>query len=211
MSENSTSRSTDSRAMLSRSTDQPNVDRRIRKTRHALGGALMDLIREKDFDSITVQDVLDRAGVSRSTFYVHYKDKNDLFISDVDGFFEALATMLSRKGDPSERVAPVREFFAHVREQRQLLESLSPDGRLQDVFELGRGHFARGIAQRLSELPRGRGISPERRKLAGQAYAGALISLLVAWLHRGTPESPEEMDDLYHGMVWSGVHTSGPE
>jgi AcrR family transcriptional regulator len=166
----------------------------------------MGLIREKPFDSITVQDVLDRAGVSRSTFYVHYKDKNDLFVSDVDQFFAAMATMLSRNGDPSERVAPVREFFAHVAEQRQLLESLAPGGRLNDLFELGRGHLARGIDQRLSELPRGRGISAERRVFVGHAYAGALISLLLWWLNRGTPESPDEMDDLYHGMVWSGVH-----
>ncbi len=185
---------------------QPKVDRRIRRTREALGEALMGLVKEKPFDSITVQDVLDRAGVSRSTFYVHYKDKNDLLLSDVDEFFAAMATMLSRKGDPSERVAPVREFFAHVGQQRQLLEGLAPGGRLNDLFELGRGHLARGIDQRLSELPRGCGISAERRKFVGQAYAGALISLLMWWLNRGMPESPDEMDDLYHSMVWSGVH-----
>ena len=94
-----------SRSSVSRDTGQPNVDRRVRKTREALGAALMGLVKEKPFDSITVQDVLDRAGVSRSTFYVHYKDKNDLFVSDVDQFFAAISTMLSRKGDPSERVA----------------------------------------------------------------------------------------------------------
>ena len=69
------------------------TDRRVRRTREQLGGALAGLIQEKPFDSITVQDVLDRAGVARSTFYSHYRDKNDLFLSDADEFFEHVAAM----------------------------------------------------------------------------------------------------------------------
>src|SRR5882762_5502953 len=60
------------------------TDRRVVRTRDVLGDALMALIREMPFESITVQHVLDRAGVSRSTFYEHYEDKNDLFLSDAD-------------------------------------------------------------------------------------------------------------------------------
>jgi len=84
------------------------VDQRVRRTRDRLGDALMELLVEKPFEAITVQHVLERAGVSRSTFYAHYRDKNDLFLSDVDEFFESMATALSRFGDKSERVAPVR-------------------------------------------------------------------------------------------------------
>src|ERR1700752_2902073 len=53
------------------------VDARVRRTRDALGDALVELMQEKPFDSITVQDVLDRAKVGRSTFYSHYSDKDD--------------------------------------------------------------------------------------------------------------------------------------
>src|SRR6202011_5925857 len=89
-------------------------DQRVRRTRDRLGDALVELLVEKPFDDITVHDVLERAGVSRSTFYTHYRDKNDLFLSDAEEFFEALATALSRFGDKSERVAPVQELFAHI-------------------------------------------------------------------------------------------------
>src|SRR5882724_5991240 len=58
------------------------IDRRVVRTRDILGDALVALMQEKPFESITVQHVLDRAGVSRSTFYEHYEDKNDLFLSD---------------------------------------------------------------------------------------------------------------------------------
>src|SRR5918996_5341589 len=90
------------------------TDARVRRTRDALGDALVALMHEKPFDTITVQDVLDRAKVGRSTFYSHYSDKDDLLMSDAEEFFESLANALSVRGDHSDRVFPVKEFFAHL-------------------------------------------------------------------------------------------------
>ena len=113
------------------------VDQRVRRTRDRLGDALVELLVQKPFDDITVQDVLDGAGVSRSTFYTHYRDKNDLFLSDVEEFFESMATALSRFGDKSERVAPVLELFAHIGESRPFYNALVESGRIHDVMQLG--------------------------------------------------------------------------
>ena len=90
------------------------TDARVRRTRDALGDALVALMQEKPFETITVQDVLDRANVSRSTFYTHYSDKDDLLMSDAEEFFEAISTALSQHGDMSVRVFPVQEFFTHL-------------------------------------------------------------------------------------------------
>src|SRR6266481_3610714 len=100
------------------------MDARVRRTRDALGDALIALMQEKSFDTITVQDVLDRAGVGRSAFYVHYSGKNDLLMSDAEEFFEMISTTLSVQQDKSDRVAPVQEFFTHVGEMRQFLAAL---------------------------------------------------------------------------------------
>src|SRR6266478_6167941 len=83
------------------------MDARVRRTRDSLGDALVALMQEKPFDSIIVQDVLDRAGVGRSTFYAHYRDKEDLFLSDVEDFLGMMATLSTRHGVRVERVAPV--------------------------------------------------------------------------------------------------------
>src|SRR5688572_26930817 len=83
------------------------LDRRVMRTRDKLGSALIALIQEKPFDEITVQEILDRAKVGRSTFYMHYRDMDDLFVSDMDEFLEATAMALSRGGDRSNRVVPV--------------------------------------------------------------------------------------------------------
>src|ERR1051325_10192877 len=90
------------------------TDARVRRSRDALGDALVALMQEKPFDTITVQDVLDRANVSRSTFYLHYSDKDDLLMSDAEEFFEAISTALSQHSDKSDRVFPVEEFFTHL-------------------------------------------------------------------------------------------------
>jgi AcrR family transcriptional regulator len=171
----------------------------------------VELIQEKPFETVTVQDVLDRAGVSRSTFYTHYRDKEDLFMSDVEEFLELTATMLSRHGDASDRVAPVREFFAHVSEMSRLYKALVESGKIHDFMELAQGHFARGIEQRLADRPRAAGLTAQRRAALAQALAGALLSLLTWWIDRDTPQSAAEMDELFHGMVWSGVDSAeGP-
>ena len=55
-------------------------DRRSQRTRHLLGEALIELMREKGYSAITVSDVIERANVGRSTFYAHYRDKDDLLV-----------------------------------------------------------------------------------------------------------------------------------
>ena len=181
------------------------TDARVRRTRDALGDALVALMQEKPFDTITVQDVLDRAKVGRSTFYSHYSDKDDLLMSDAEEFFESIAMLLSVRGDESDRVFPVREFFSHIVEAKQFVDALVSSGKFHDNMELARGMFARGIERRLSELPRGRGIAADERPAIAFAHAGALISLLTWWIDRGMRQPPAEMDQLFHKMLWKGV------
>ncbi|MFL6213115.1 MAG: TetR/AcrR family transcriptional regulator [Blastocatellia bacterium] len=181
------------------------IDRRVVRTRDRLGDALIALMQEKPFDAITVQEVLDRAGVSRSTFYAHYRDKDDLFLSDADEFLDLIAMRLSRGEEKSERVAPVREFFAHVAEAQWLYAALVEAGRISDFTELAQGHFARGIERRLMELPRAQGIASASRAPLAHALAGAMLSMLQWWLDHRMPTPPEQMDDIFHQMVWSGV------
>ncbi|HZT57027.1 MAG TPA: TetR/AcrR family transcriptional regulator [Pyrinomonadaceae bacterium] len=185
------------------------TDRRVLRTRDRLGDALVELIQEKPFDSISVQDVLDRAGVARSTFYQHYSDKEDLFLSDADEFLESMSTVLSRCAPDSARVAPVRELFAHVAEARRLYDALVESGMIHDFMELAEAHFARGIKLRLAELSRSSAIPAAQRDAAARALAGALLSLLKWWIDDGLRLQPELLDELYHRMVWSGVGVAG--
>jgi AcrR family transcriptional regulator len=179
-------------------------DQRVRRTRNALGDALIMLMQEKNFEDITVQQVLDCAGVGRSTFYKHFQDKDDLFLSDLEDFFEMFSSLLIQRKEPSKRVVAVRELFAHVGENRSLHSALAAADKLQDFQEMAQEYFARAITKRLQQLTSPRPTSTEWTA-NGQALAGALLSLMTWWLRSGSTASPEEMDDLYHRMVWAGV------
>lgn len=190
---------------------KPKIDSRSRRTRDALGDALVELMQERPFKSITVQDVLDRAEVGRSTFYTHYRDKDDLFLSDVEDFWEMMTSMLERRGEQSNRVAPVRELFSHIGEVGDFRKSVVDSGKAHDVMELGQGHFARAIEQRLKKLCAAQGIASRNFTVEAHAFAGALFASLNWWIDRGMPVSAEEMDESFHRLVWSGVKAAVPE
>jgi len=188
------------------------LDLRIRRTRDRLGDALIELVRERPFDSITVQEVLARAEVGRSTFYAHFSGKEDLLWSDVDEFLASMAMQLTRERDASPRVVPVREFFAHVAGERELWDAFVRAGKLHDFLELAQRHFALGIEARLAERTPARELGADDRRAQANALAGSMLALLSWWLREGTPGSPEHMDELFHGMARGGVdHVALPE
>lgn len=65
------------------------IDPRVKRTRQLLQNALMELMREKSPESITVQDIAARAEVNRATFYAHFEDKNALMHYTVREMFQA--------------------------------------------------------------------------------------------------------------------------
>ncbi len=183
----------------------PKIDRRILRTRDALGDALVALMHEKNFDQITVQHVLDRAGVGRATFYAHYRDKEDLFMSDVEEFFTMAASLLKRHSVSTKRLAPIRELFSHLRDVREFYLALVASGKANDVRELARGIFARSIDERLEAA--GVQMHPLERSAHAHALAGSMFSLLDWWIDKGMKSDPQEMDDLFHRMAWKGLET----
>lgn len=58
-------------------------DRRVRRTRAALRKALVELVLDKGFQAVTVEEITERADIGRATFYAHYRDKEDLLVGIV--------------------------------------------------------------------------------------------------------------------------------
>src|SRR5579862_3419737 len=180
-------------------------DARASRTRNKLGRAMIELIAEKPINDVTVQDVLDRASVGRSTFYLHFRDKNDLLLSQLERFGEHMSTFLSVQKEKSLRVAPVAEMFAHIEEQKKLYRILGDAGRLNDFFDLAQDYFARGIEQRLIDAGRLSRLSKPELAARSNALAGSLLSLLRWWMDRLEKEPAAKMDEMFHRMVWNGL------
>jgi AcrR family transcriptional regulator len=179
------------------------TDRRVLRTRDTLGDALVELMHEKPFDDITVQEVLDRAGVVRSTFYAHYRDKNDLFLSDMEDFFKMFSTVLTRRGANPQRLAPVTELFTHLAEAKEFYAALKAAGKVTDAQALGRGLFARSFEERLRMA--GVALVPAELAARAHALAGSLFALMDWWIDQGMKTDPKEMDALFHRMAWNGA------
>jgi len=90
------------------------VDRRILKSQEAIKKAVIDLMSEKSFDDMTIQDISDRANVSRGTIYLHYMDKFDLLNKLIAEHIDRLRVMCEASTDweYADANLPWFEYFA---------------------------------------------------------------------------------------------------
>jgi AcrR family transcriptional regulator len=173
---------------------------RSERTQRALGEALVGLMHERPFEEITVQDVLDRARIGRATFYAHFRNKNDLFLSGYERMLASMEAHLTRATGVPGRVAPVAEFFSHVAGAERLVAALRASGQIDSIWKLGAAHFAKIIERRLAVLAPPGAMS---RALAARLYAAALMEMLEWWLDRQPRLPAERMDKLFHDFVFS--------
>jgi AcrR family transcriptional regulator len=104
------------------------VDRRIQRTQELLRTALMSLIQEKGFESLSVQDIIDRANVGRATFYAHFESKDDLLASGIEELHASLRERQRRalsSATADERLfAFSHELFVHANEHRAVFRPM---------------------------------------------------------------------------------------
>ncbi|MCL7454893.1 MAG: TetR/AcrR family transcriptional regulator [Anaerolineae bacterium] len=184
------------------------VDRRVQRTRQLLHDALIDLILEKGYDRTTVQDIIDRANVGRSTFYAHYLDKQDLLESGLARLREELGQNLA--GDDGAEGAewmllPSLALFRHTGQQHHLFRAMiggtGIDVVVKTIDEALTAHAQALLDQLIAE--RGQPCVPPRVMVT--YLVGALMALLTWWLDNDMPYPPEQMDQTFRELTVSGV------
>jgi len=175
-------------------------DRRTQRTRHRLNGAMVELIQEKRFDDITVQNVIERAEVGRATFYSHFRDKEDLFEQQWEGFNTLLAQKIDWEKAGKDSFFPVTFFFQHLQEAQPFYRGLLRSGRIDGIFKRGIEYLSRNVETALNERLKSR---PVRIPLPILSHylASEFFGLLKWWLDAGMPYTPESMDKIYHRLV----------
>jgi len=196
--------------MANHSSSVQKVDRRIQRTEQLLRDALIALILEKGYDAITVQDILDRANMGRSTFYAHYRDKEDLLLSGFHGLFDAFQEEYRKTAPAHSEPAQMEKdfslfFFRHAGSQRDLFRAMIgeqggkiiQDHLLKYVTQYFRGHLASQFAGQNQKVP---------VDLLAYFIASSYLSLLIWWLDHDLPYSAEEMDQLFQRLIFPGLH-----
>ena len=175
-------------------------DRRTRRTRQQVNGALVDLIKEKRFDDITVQNLIDRAGVGRSTFYTHFRDKEDAFDQQWFHFNHHLAEQIDWDKAGQESFFPVTFFFQHLQEAQSFYRGLVRSGKADAIFKSGVEYLSGDIEAALKERLKSRPVTIPIPVLS-HYLANEFYGLLKWWLDRGMPYTPEAMDKMFHRLV----------
>lgn len=179
------------------------TDVRTARTYRALSTALVELMQSREFDAITVQDLLDRADVGRATFYSHFRNKDDFLLTDLERMLALLESHFDQTAKDTQRVAPIAELFSHFREVKPFVEALQRSGRMEVVLDIATGHLARIIERRLRTLnaqPRDLPLSAASRVLGAMA-----MELAKWWMSRETAFTARDMDEHFHELVWRGL------
>lgn len=184
-------------------------DRRVRKTRDLLHGALASLIHEKSYDAIVVKEILARADVGRSTFYTHFSDKNELLDSGIRDMLRASeATASMRSAGSADWILrfslPVLE---HIERYREASDSSVDARKLAVVHEHLEEVLVELIAYDLKRVGQ-RHRESERSvpcDLLARHVASTFLLVLNWWVERGEPLPSREVNDLFRALILPAV------
>ena len=175
-------------------------DRRSQRTRHLVGEAFVELLKEKGYSAITVSDIIQRANIGRSTFYSHYQDKDDLFVAQLDRVIEVLSHHMPNQGDVP--FFPSLGLFRHVGEEYELYKAIVWTPGI-DLFIK---HLQTSLSRRIEQ-----GFQDSGRKFEvpisamANFIAGSFLTLLRWWLENKMVYSPEYMEDVFKKLTMTGI------
>jgi len=185
------------------------TDRRVQRTRVLLEKALIELISEQRYDAITIQNIVDRANVGRTTFYLHFNSKDELFMSChevvVREFHIGALHPLSREELLSPEVpAGLISAYRHLEDARGMLYSVFQGKDSLLVLRRLRDWNAREIESNL------RAAFAETRStipfdVLANYLAGAQIALVQWWLEKRQRHTMENLALMLHRLQRAAI------
>ena len=170
--------------------------------------ALVALILEKGYEAITVQDVIDRANVGRSTFYSHFHDKEDLFLSG----FEKLRNQFEQHllGQSLNETSPWAlslVMFQHAQEYQRVYKALIGEKGGHTMLTHIQKYLLALISKHLeSQLP-----AKKKTQMPTEIIAlyivNSLTTLLTWWLDHDMPYPAEQINDMFRQLTQPGVES----
>lgn len=179
------------------------MDKRILKTDAAIYAAFGACLKEKDFASISVEDILKKSGISRSTFYAHFKAKDDVLDSLLDTIFEHVFSHSLHEEQSHdfshESVLDYKHLFTHtlyhLKDEEELIRTIL-NSSCKDRFLNGLRRHIRPLMERVIR----EGVLPKKpipEELQISSALESLIALVIFWFDERCAQSPEEMTDYF--------------
>ena len=173
-------------------------DRRVRQSRERLHQALVALILESGWDRVSVQAICARARLGRSTFYVHFADKEDLLVGGLEHLRDDLRR---RRGD--EPFGFVAGLIDHAEQSRRLFRAVI--GKRSGLAVQRR--FREIVGQLMTEDLRAQGLVEPALAITSRFLSGALVELLLAWVETKELVSAREVERQFVRLARPVVKT----
>jgi AcrR family transcriptional regulator len=185
------------------------IDPRVRRTRSMLGQALTDVLAQKNFQTVSVQDITEKAGVNRTTFYLHFPDKFALLDYNISQMFrqELERRMLSichySPENLNSLIITVAEFILFSNSQ---CESRSTDSQFEALVEMA-------VKQQVQDLLKAWGEKTEFSSdpnTIGIAASWAIYGLALDWNHNKKRPAVEQFAQKITPLINSILGTLQP-
>jgi AcrR family transcriptional regulator len=184
---------------------QQKQDRRSQRTQQALIDALLALLAVKHYDEISINDIIDRANVGRSTFYAHYQAKDDLLKSGLERALDMLVRHLSfDEGDRGLQL-DTTPLFLHAKGHYEIYRTLVWGSGFDLLTRDGHAALSARFQERFALLLSGKPEPSLPLPVLSYAMAGTLLILLKWWLDNKMPYPPEYMDQIFQQLVMPGA------
>jgi len=168
----------------------------VRRTHAAVRGALLELIVERGWDDFSVQDLCERANVGRSTFYLHFADKDDVLSGAFADLGNELRAQLARPGG-RQPLAFSRGLLDHAHDHLRVYRALVGRRAAHVVQSKMRALVYELVREDLATR-----LPPGTRREAVTAFLGGALFELLFWSLEARPAtSPEEADALFHELA----------
>lgn len=178
-------------------------DRRIQKTRVAIYEAFSSLLAEKKYNIITIQEIIDRANIGRSTFYSHFETKDELINSMCAELFEVMNIKLDEFANGESKV-PIAKFLSHIEENRKQLRGLFNDECSDLITRKFKDYWNGKIKEHLLNNRK-----EEEMKVPIDFLVNHIISSIVEmmkwWINGGMKYTPEEMEQYLYTVTFPAI------
>jgi AcrR family transcriptional regulator len=198
------------------------IDRRIQRTRQSLRAALFELMKAKTYDAISIDEITERANVGRATFYLHYKDKEDLLLEEFSEMANEKAQTLSEipfsawlpsqeDTDSLKQMSPAPPLlmvFQHIYDNSELYRILMKSERSSRIVErirkISTEAIVRFVETKLKTDPIPIFLEVPIDLLAA-FFSGALLSSVDWWLDEKMQHTPAEMTYMFQSLFFRGA------
>lgn len=168
------------------------LDLRIQKTYQALHNAFTELLEQKNFEEITVNELCDKALIRRTTFYKHFADKYEYFnfyLLELRESFKSQISIETASTDPvSYSVALLHEMFKFIHSHKKLVAKMRQSNVMTFLYQALQEHFSAELRYILTSANK-KQLTPEIELLIS-FYAGGLINVVYWWLN-----NPNTLDE----------------